>query len=163
MHRYILIFLICSSNCYGQWYTGVAIDPNKAFGVIDNPRTEQDHRGLHFDIEIGIIENRFGFYALYGKFKDANYQKLALGSDYFFLKEKNLEIAFGGSISNIWKKQSNSSVSNTYFGWLGRLTGIFWIIRNWGLVGHFQYQSRTDLKVTGILEGKIGVRYMVRK
>ncbi|WP_156879287.1 hypothetical protein [Salinimicrobium xinjiangense] len=52
--------------------------------------------------------------------------------------------------------------TTTYFGWLGRLTGIFWIYPKFGLVGHFQYQSRPDLEVTGILEGKIGLRYFFR-
>ena len=84
MYRCILCFLFCSISCYSQFYTGVAIDPNKAFGIIDNPRTEEDHRGLHFDIEVGLIENEFAFYVLFGKFKQANYQKLALGADYFF-------------------------------------------------------------------------------
>ncbi len=162
MSRYILVFLFCTLNCYSQFYTGVAIDPNKAFGVIDNPRTEQDHRGLHFDIEIGLIENDFAFYVLYGRFKEANYQKLALGADYFFLETNRIEVGIGSSVSNIWKKQNELSETTTYVGLLGRLTGIFWIYRKLGLVGHFQYQSRPDLEVTGIVEGKIGLRYFFR-
>lgn len=162
MYRCILAFLFCSISCYSQFYTGVAIDPNKAFGIIDNPRTEQDHRGLHFDVEMGLIENEFAFYLLFGKFKEANYQKLALGADYFFLKDEKIEIALGSSVSNIWKKRDESSEATTYIGWLGRFTGIFWIYRELGLVGHFQFQSRPDLEVTGILEGKIGLRYFFR-
>jgi hypothetical protein len=162
MCRLALILLLFSSGCYGQFYTGVAIDPNKAFGIVDNPRTETDHRGLHFDIEIGIIHNNFGFYTLYGRFKEANYQKLALGADYFFLTEEKFEMAFGTSVSNIWKKNIISGERTTYFGWLGRLTGIFWINPKLGLVGHFQYQSRPDLEVTGIVEGKVGLRYFFR-
>lgn len=162
MYGYILAFFFCSISCYGQFYTGIAIDPNKAFGIVDNPRTEQDHRGLHFDVEVGLVKDEFAFYLLYGKFKEANYQKLALGADYFFLKDQKIEIAIGSSVSNIWKKQSESSDTTTYFGWLGRLTGILWIYPKIGLVGHFQYQSRPDLKVTGIVEGKIGLRYFLR-
>lgn len=161
-YRYILCFFFCSISSYAQFYTGVAIDPNKAFGVIDNPRTEQDHRGLHYDIEIGFIENHFAFYTLYGSFKEANYQKLALGADYFFLQQDKLEFGIGSSVSNIWKKQGDPAETKTYFGWLGRFTGIFWLYPRLGLVGHFQYQSRPDLEVIGILEGKIGVRYFFR-
>ena len=162
MCRLVLFFFFCSYSSFGQFYTGVAIDPNKAFGIIDNPRTEQDHRGLHFDIEMGCIENNFAVYLLYGRFQAANYQKLALGADYFFLKEDRFEFGLGSSVSNIWKKQAEPSETSTYFGWLGRLTGIFRVYPRLGLVGHFQYQSRPDLEVTGILEGKIGVRYYFR-
>jgi hypothetical protein len=162
MYRCILACLFCSLSCYGQFYTGVAIDPNKAFGIIDNPRTEEDHRGLHFDVEIGLIEKEFAFYLLFGKFKEANYQKLALGADYFFLKDERFEMAVGSSISNIWKKSGEPLETTTYFGWLGRLTGIFWIYPKLGLVANFQYQSRPDLQITGILEGKIGLRYFFR-
>ncbi|MCC8360666.1 hypothetical protein [Salinimicrobium sediminilitoris] len=162
MYRCILYFFFCSISCYSQFYTGVAIDPNKAFGIIDNPRTEEDHRGLHFDIEAGLIENEFAFYVLFGKFQQANYQKLAFGTDYFFLKDDRIEMGVGISVSNIWKKQGDNSETKTYFGWLGRLTGIFWINPKLGLVGHFQYQSRPDLEVTGIVEGKIGLRYFFR-
>lgn len=163
MYRCLFVFFFCGISCYSQFYTGVAIDPNKAFGIIDNPRTEQDHRGLHFDIEAGLIENEFAFYVLFGKFEEAGYQKLALGADYFFIREEKLEMAFGSSVSNIWKKPGGQTETNTYFGWLGRLTGIFWVYNRLGLVGHFQYQSRPDLEVTGILEGKIGLRYFLRK
>lgn len=140
----------------------MAIDPNKALGIIDNPRTEMDHRGFHYDVEIGIAVNEFAIYSLYGKFKQANYQKLALGADYFFLKDEKLEMAIGSSVSNIWKKQNAGSETITYFGWLGRLTGIIWVYQKFGLVGHFQYQSRPDLEIRGILEGKIGLRYSLR-
>ena len=162
MNKLTLLLLLISTSSYSQLYTGVVIDPNKAFGIIDNPRTEQDHQGLHFDIEIGVVEKRFAYYALYGSFREANYQKLALGLDYFFLKNRKLEMALGGSVSNIWKKGSVSSPTKTYFGWLGRLTGVFWFSDNWGLVGHLQYQSRPDLKITGIVEGKAGIRYSFR-
>lgn len=161
MYRYILTFFFCSTGCYSQFYTGVAIDPNKAFGVIDNPRTEEDHRGLHFDVEMGLVEQKFAFYLLFGKFRQANYQKLALGADYFLQKDKRFEGGIGSSVSIIWKEQSPSETNN-YFGWLGRLTGIFWIFPKLGLVGHFQYQSRPDLKVAGIVEGKVGLRYIFR-
>ncbi len=92
MYRFILFFFFCSYSCFGQFYTGIAIDPNKAFGIIDNPRTEQDHRGLHFDIETGFINNDFAVYLLYGRFEAANYQKLALEGDYFFLKDNKIEL-----------------------------------------------------------------------
>ncbi len=160
MHKFTLLLLMLSASCYSQFYAGVAIDPNKAFGVIDNPRTELDHRGLHFDVEIGRIENEFGFYLLYGKFAQANYQKLALGADYFFLKGEKLDMGVGSSVSNIWKKENSANNTEAYFGWLGRLTGIFYIYPKLGLVGDFQYQSRPDLELTGILEGKIGLRYV---
>ena len=162
MHRAVLFFFFCSFSCFGQFYTGIAIDPNKAFGIVDNPRTEQDHRGLHFDIESGFIKDDFALYLLYGRFEAANYQKLALGADYLFLKDRRIELGVGSSVSNIWKKQSDQQGTTTYFGWLGRLTGILWVYLQLGLVGHFQYQSRPDLKVTGILEGKIGLRYLFK-
>ena len=162
MHRAVLFFFFCSFSCFGQFYTGIAIDPNKAFGIVDNPRTEQDHRGLHFDIESGFIKDDFALYLLYGRFEAANYQKLALGADYLFLKDRRIELGVGSSVSNIWKKQSDQQGTTTYFGWLGRLTGILWVYPQLGLVGHFQYQSRPDLKVTGILEGKIGLRYLFK-
>ena len=163
MHKLSLLLIIFGTSCYSQFYAGIAIDPNKAFGIIDNPRTEMDHRGLHFDVEAGIIEDKFGFYLLYGNFEQANYQKLALGTDYYFLKAEKLEIGIGSSVSNIWKKEISSNESDTYFGWLGRLTGIIWIHRNFGLNGHFQYQSRPDLEIRGIFEGKIGLRYITRR
>ena len=162
MYKITLVLLLVSTSCYSQFYTGVVIDPNKAFGIIDNPRTEQDHQGLHFDVEIGMVEKRLAYYALYGSFREANYQKLALGVDYFFIKDKRIEMAFGSNVSNIWKKENVSSPTRSHFGWLGRLTGIFWISDNWGLVGHFQYQSRPDLRIRGIFEGKAGIRYFFR-
>lgn len=158
MYRCIFIFLLCSTSCYSQFYTGIAIDPNKAFGIIDNPRTEEDHRGLHFDIEMGWMEKEYAFYLLFGKFEEANYQKLALGADYFLLQTERIEMGIGSNVSNIWKKRSGET--STYFGLLGRLTGILWISSKLGLVGHFQYQSRPDLEVTGIFEGKAGLRYV---
>ena len=161
MQKLLILLLLLSTGCYSQFYAGLAIDPNKAFGIIDNPRTEMDHRGLHFDVEIGLLEEKFGFYLLYGRFEQANYQKLAVGADYFLINKEKLSIGIGSSVSNIWKKKSSSHENVQYLGWLGRLTGIIWIYPEFGLVGHFQYQSRPDLEVRGIVEGKIGFRYIL--
>ena len=159
MKKLISLLLLIASNGYGQFYADFGIDPNKAFGIMDNPRTEDDHRGFHFDIEAGAVMNRLGVYLLYGRFQAADYQKVAAGADYYLLQSNRFSLAAGSAVSAIFR--TREAETGSFPAWNARTTAVLYVFPQVGLSGTFQYQRRPDIEVAGILEGKIGVRIKI--
>ena len=159
MKKLICLLFFITANSYGQFYTDFGVDPNKAFGIIDNPRTEDDHQGFHFDVEAGVIINRLGVYLLYGSFQAADYQKVATGVDYYLLQSNRFSLAAGSAVSVIFRTREPEEQS--FPAWNARTTAVLYIFPGIGLSGTFQYQRRPDIEVAGILEGKIGVRVKI--
>ena len=147
-------------------YIDLSVDPNKAFSLIDNPRTEVDHKGLDLDLEAGVVSDRFGAYLFYGRFEKAGYQNYGVGADYYFLELERLDLAAGVGMSRILRKvPTGAYYERTAWADVGgfanyhvRLTGVFWLLEDLGVSGRFQYQRRGDIE-KGILEGAVGVRY----
>lgn len=164
--KYILFLFLLSVSMGAQTntYVDIGADANKLFSAIDNPRTENDYRGLDFDLEVGALEKKVGVYIYYGRFEQANYQNYGLGMDYYLLKNRNLDIAIGSSLSNVLRKQYfgiNYDLSEWggYLGWTARIRGVYWVLPKLGLSGRFQYQRRPDIKIHGILEGSLAITY----
>lgn len=148
-------------------YADFSVDPNKLTGLIDNPRTEVDHRGLDFDIEAGVEASRFGAYLFYGRFEAADYQNYGVGFDYYIIKGDRLDVASGVGISRImrrittgadWEREVWADVGG-YASYHARIISNLWIFKNLGLSARFQYQRRGDIETGGILEGAVGVKY----
>ena len=159
LNKLFFILFLIAANSYGQFYADFGIDPNKAFGIIDNPRTKDDHRGFHFDVEAGALLNHIGVYLLYGRFAAADYQKAATGVDYYFLQNNRFSLAAGSAASMIFR--TSEPGSRFQLAWSVRTTTVYYILPQVGLSGNFQYQRRPDIEVAGILEGKIGVRFKI--
>ena len=148
-------------------YADFSADPNKIFGVIDNPHTEVDHRGLDFDLEAGVVVDKIGAYIFYGRFENADYQNYGAGLDYHFLGRSRVDLAVGAGLSRIVRKlpagayyereewADVGSIANYHI----RTTAVFWILEDLGLSGRFQYQKRDDVEVHGVFEGAVGIRY----
>ena len=156
-----LILILFVSTTYGQEYFQAEIDPNKAFGIIDNPRTETDHKGIDFDAEIGVVHNNIGAYVFYGYFHNAYYQNYGAGTDYYFLKSDNLNLGIGAGLSVIMKKIFFEHQSRGWAGfvaWHSRFLGVIWLNDRIGITGTLQYQRRPDIATKGIIEGKAGIR-----
>ncbi len=155
--------LTLAMNAQRDAYVDFSADGNKLFGVIDNPRTEIDHRGLDFDFEIGARSKNIGIFILYGRFEDADYQNYGMGADYYFAKGESFDISVGGAISNVMRKQYFGEERNphwgTSIGWAPRVKGTYWVIPKFGLSGRFQYQRRPDIAIHGILEGSLGIMF----
>lgn len=171
MKKLLIILLVWPSLMMAQFdheiYLDLSADPNKAFGVFDNPRTEVDHRGVDFDFELGIHVRKIGVYWFYGRFEAAKYQNYGFGADYYILDRDRVDIAAGLAFSRImrklpsgpyWGKETWADLSD-YFNYHARIQGVYWIWDNVGVSGRFQYHRRPDIEVHGIFEGAIGVRW----
>lgn len=157
-------------------YFNANLDVNKAMGLIDNPRTEQDVRGADFDLEAGV---RFGSHAIYmhwGAFQERNYQSYGAGYDYFvnwlskseayaynpfggqrFRMFKGVDLSAGADISIIMRKDRNGNWGGS-FPQLGiRGQSIFWITETFGFVLKAKGQPRPDIGKFMIFEGDMGI------
>jgi len=157
----LLLILPLSLAAQSDVYASFEFDPNKAFSIIDNPRTEMDHNGLDFDFEIGARGNKIGMYIFYGRFENANYQNYGVGLDYYLAKGYRYDIGVGANIHNIMRHQTIGNASNmawaTYLGWSVRSRYTYWILPKIGVSGVIQYTRRPDINVGGIVEGRVGV------
>ena len=163
----ILITLFFTLASHAQ-YLDLSIDPNKAFGGINNPRTEKDHRGIDVDLELGVARQMIGAYIFYGIFSEAEYQNYGIGSDLYFYRSERITFAAGPQITMVLRKRyvgANYEIP----AWAGMLalafrsTGTFWITDRIGMSGRIQYQRRPDISIGGIIEGSIGVKYQLKK
>ena len=166
MHRLIFILLLVTATGNAHFYVDMGIDPNKVFGIMDNPRTEEDHMGFDFDVELGMIAEPVGAFVFYGRFQAAEYQNFGAGLNYYLLRTGYYDIALGSAASVILKKQTASQSLksrhwNSFFSWDVRLTGIVWVFPEVGLSAKLQYQRRPDIEIAGIIEGKVGIRFML--
>lgn len=158
----LLILLLFTISSQAQ-YVDFSIDANKALGIFDNHRTEIDHRGIDFDLEIGAIEGNWAGYAFYGNFSSAKYQNYGLGVDYYLLQNRNFHIVVGPQLTMILRKypvgiNGERKAWGTNMAYAGRLVAVLWLTDHWGISIRIQYQRRPDIN-TGILEGSIGLRY----
>lgn len=140
-------------------YVVPSFDPNKAFGVVDNPRTEIDNRGLDWDIELGVSPRNLGLFLYYGEFAAMDYKNYGVGIEWFPVRQDMYEWSIGGSAGSILKKV-NDSWANFVTGNL-RTTFVYWAFEGVGISFRGQYQGRPDLKVTGIFETSIGLKIKI--
>lgn len=171
MQKLILVsFLLITSITNAQFYTDFSVDPNKIFNVVDNPRTDVDHQGLDWDLEVGVATPYIGLYMFYGAFSEMDYGNYGVGLDYYLTRGGWYDISVGGQINfvskpyEVYDENGDFAFYANYRGesiGLGaRAVGVFWVFRNLGVSGRFQYITRGDLKDTlGIIEGSVGLRY----
>lgn len=134
------------------WYISPSFDVNKAFGIIDNPRTEKDHRGLDFDLEAGVRDSHVGVYIFYGQFTAMNYKNYGAGVDYYVMPFTNVHLSLGAYYSTIIRQRNESATS--YIS--PRAVTTIWLSKNIGVLAKLQYQGRPDLGKS-IIEGAAGL------
>ena len=144
-------------------YIDVSLDPNKIFGVLDDPRQEEDHMGIDFDIEVGATVGKVGAYIFYGAFYTAGYQNYGTGADYYFVKNDWYSISAGAAVSVVLKEIPTGAYYErtawgSFIGWHSRITGVFWVFEKLGVSGRFQLQQRPEYNIY-VPEGNIGLRY----
>lgn len=137
-------------------YISLTTDVNKATGLIDNPRTENDHRGLDWDLEVGLNPDNLGIYIYYGEFAIADYKNYGLGAEYFPLNNQQYELSIGGSVGSILRKDSGNWAN--FITVNARSVFTLWIYKNIGISARAQYQVRPDINTHGILEGSLGIK-----
>jgi hypothetical protein len=164
MKYLFLLFPMClfaqidSPNRYVE--LTASLDPNSYLNIIDNPRMENDHQGLDFDIELAATDRRAYVYLFYGRFERAAYQNYGAGYDYIFTDQR-LTLKAGAGLSVILRKQY-FGYNLDRIGWgsaLGyhfRTTAAYRLSDNISLVSRIQYQRRPDIN-TGTLEGSVGI------
>jgi hypothetical protein len=164
----LMILFLIPVLSYGQVKNSyvnidVSLDPNKAFQIIDNPRTINDHKGLDFDVELGANEGKTYVYLFYGRFNRMDYQNYGFGVDQFLLITDNFEWKAGAGISVIMRKQLFGQQLERE-GWgaaLGyhfRTVGDLKINKHVSLTARLQYQRRPDINI-GIVEGAVGIAF----
>lgn len=168
---FIILSLVTIASLSAQFeheiYVDLSADANKLTGLVDNPRTEVDHRGLDFDAEVGVHVRAIGVYLFYGRFEAADYQNYGLGVDGYFIDTERLDVSAGAGISRIlrripWGAYYEREVwidQSGYANFHVRTVGTYWILENLGVSGRLQYQRRPDLEVYGIFEGAVGIKY----
>ena len=151
-------------------YFDLSADANKFSGVIDNPRTEVDHRGLDWDLEVGLITDSLKWYIYYGEFRAINWTNYGSGLDFYIEKGDWYDVVAGLQVNfishpfEVYNEDGSFAFYADYnassLGVGARLAGVFWVFRNVGLSGRLQYVTRPDLEETfGIIEGSIGLTY----
>ena len=139
-------FIFSITLCCAQVYTSFSFDTNKLFIHYDNPRTETDHKGLDYDIEIGAIDENVGVFVFYGAFPNAYYSNYGAGIDFYTNPIRNVYLSLGNSYTFVARHKD--------YKYLGRGGGMFnprWKIGyefkhfNIGYIG--KYSKRADLGI----------------
>lgn len=143
-------------------YLNASFDPNKAFNIIDNPRTKIDHTGLDFDLELGIEDRNWKMFIYYGRFQKIGYQSYGAGVSYVFQFTDHLDFTTGLAYGFIMRKATyyEEPTWMSMLGWNARATLIYWF-GNLGATAKLQFQQRQDIATYGILEGTVGLVYQI--
>ena len=140
----LLILVLSILECSSQVYASFSFDTNKLIFHKDNPRTEEDWKGLDYDVEVGAIEDNVGIFMFYGAFPAAYYSNYGAGIDFYTHPIKNVYLSLGNSYVFVARHGK--------YKYLGRGGGMFnprWKIGyefkhfNIGYVG--KYTKRADL------------------
>ena len=145
-------------------YFSAGIDPNKAFNVIDNPRTEVDHHGLDFNVETGIALQKVKTFIYYGRFEAAGYQEYGAGVDYILPFQKPLELTLGLGYGNLMRVADFYEKTHWmgFLAWNVRTKFTYWF-GNFGINAKLQFQQRPDIDMLGIIEGGVGISYRIER
>lgn len=153
-------------------YISGRLDLNNTFGIVDNPRTENEILGFHTDIEIGARDRHVGVHLDYGFFFEQDYQYYGLGVDYYIeaLRDRELnvfgvqildgtEFSFGVGYGVVLRKiqQQEKQVWGGSTGYNLRGQTILWITEDFGVPLVLKFQQRGDIPKYGIFEGSLGV------
>lgn len=180
------IFTLTFSSVFSQTdykYIRLQADPNSAFGIVDNPRTETEILGLDFDLEAGLRYDHVGIYITYGRFEKQDYQNYAAGVDYYvnWLEDfqvklynpfngkrvnlvNGIALSAGLNYGRVIRKITRGGTydSETIWGGSGAIAfrGVidFKIANIFSIVSTLQYQQRPELNKF-IIEGALGIQY----
>jgi len=157
-----------SAQGYGQRYGTVddadymyidaSFDANKAFGLKDNPRTQDDTRGLDWKFEAGARENNFAIYIFGGHYAPIDYIVYGAGVDYYLKKKpQGLDLSAGIYYSQVIRIDSDGH-SGSFTAWVSpRARATYWI-GNFGINITGRGQGRYDIGKT-VWEGSIGLTF----
>lgn len=164
-------------------YFKSTFDPNQAFGIIDNPRTNKESYGLDYDIELGARWKSVGVYMFYGSYQEIDYQNFGIGFDVYvnwlsnvkcevnlynpftgrkgtWFKIQGIDLSVGGNIGLIGRKHYGYKNRETWGFSIApaiRGTATFWLSDGFGFNLTAQGQNRPDLGLIAIFEGHAGV------
>lgn len=159
----LIILISIQINAQEQyWYASLGFDPNQSFNIIDNPRMEDDVKGLDWNLEAGRRDGSTGFYISYGEFKAGGFKNYKVGVNYYIDIINNLETSIGGGIG-AYKKRFMTGLNFEReawenVGWYHLRARIVWFITDHiGLGAKAQLQHRTLVKGNHVVEGYISL------
>ncbi len=172
----VILFFALAATAQDYSYINFNFDPNKATGLVDNPRTETDVRGLDWEIEAGVRYHQWGIYMFYGAFQERDYQSYGAGADYFFnwLRDTKayiynpfsghrgqiltgIDLSAGAYLSVILRQDGNKNWGGSLPVLSIRGQVIFWLGNNWGGVLKAKGQGRPDIDKRLIFEADVGL------
>lgn len=161
------ILLLLPLFC-GAQYVDLSGDLNNGFGLVENPGNQLNYRGADIDLEAGAVMWNYSAFLFYGRFDGGNYHNYGFGTDYYLAKGDWYDIAVGGGLSMILRKELVDVEPNQYhlfgfMGWMTRLSGVFWVYPKIGVSGRIGYQRRPDIDLHGIMEASIGIRVKLKE
>lgn len=143
-------------------YLKATMDPNNAFGIIDNPRTKTESLGLDYDIEAGARWKNTSVYLFYGAFNAIEYKNYGFGVDFHFnwLRDQNIDMTLGAIPAAFVLRKYGTEDDNSYkcsFAPAVRGTMTWWFTDLLGATGTAQLQNRPDIDKFAIFEGHLGL------
>jgi len=136
-------------------YLKASFDPNNAFGITDNPRTEVQSTGFDYDIELGARYKTVGVYVFYGSFQEINYYNYGAGVDLYVNIFNKVDTSLGANMGVIGRKYGDDWGAS--FAPAVRAITTIWIVDDLGIVLTAQGQNRPDINKNLIFEGSIGL------
>lgn len=136
------------------FYIDGSLDVLNAF---DKNDTNNEVRGLDFDVEMGQRKDFLAVYAYYGEFNNMDYKNFGLGLDLYLYESRTLDIAFGPSIGGI-----HVGGGVTHFAYALRFKPILAMTDAVAVYSKLQFQQRPDLvDEHGIFEVAAGIQFKI--
>jgi hypothetical protein len=147
---------------YDAFYLSATLDPNQLTNVIDNPRMENDVKGLNYRIEAGAMGPLFEGYFFFEDFPVQKYYTAGFGFNALITPTDRTFISaglnYGFTVRDYWKHNGAATGGGVQIK-LG-----YHLNKEFALIAEGEAKQRPDLEnLAGVLQFKVGLRYLFNK
>jgi hypothetical protein len=144
---------------YDALFISAHVDFNQLFNIVDNPRMENDTKGLNYRLEVGAMDKYFEAFVFWEDFPAQDYFTYGLGLNGILTPWDSVFISAGFNSGLIQRDYLGNSV---YLSFAAQVKAGIHISRNFILIADGEAKQRPDIGKPYILQFKGGLRYLIK-
>lgn len=145
---------------YRALFVSAHVDFNQLLNIVDNPRMENDTKGLNYRLEVGAMDTYFEAFIYWEDFPAQEFYTYGLGLNGILTPWDNVFIAAGINSGYI---QRDYLGNKAFLSFAAQIKGGIHISRNFILIADGEAKQRPDLGASKVvLQFKCGLRFLIK-
>lgn len=144
---------------YQALFISAHVDFNQLLNIVDNPRMENDTKGLNYRLEAGAMDRYFEAYVFWEDFPAQDYYTYGIGLNGLLTPWDNVFLAVGLNSGYIQRDYWGNGAA---FSLAAQVKVGLHVSRNFILIADGEAKQRPDIGKPFVLQLKCGLRYLIK-